>query len=310
MMDNDKEYFWQYKDLKKRIEAILKNYRASIDYYYSDLKDANPDYFKMYDSARVKFAVFQGNPTWSGVAFYFGANDKNKDDIEEISLPDDFVSSYSNIPDSKLGNLIAKKLNFLGNLYKEPIMMPHINVLTFTNDGLLGQSFASEEAEKWKNNSTTAIDNNQLREELLSVPSIELPASISAYRSLLDNIDDSELSFEIKEAVSCYKNKEYLASALVLSRALEWSCKLLLDTANSELYSSLPTSGRSLNALANQLESHHLINSYEHNQLKASIDYRNSIAHATPVTQIRNIIQHIFEGINLIIQKTIDSRNN
>lgn len=26
-MDNDKEYFWQYKDLKKGIEAILKNYR-------------------------------------------------------------------------------------------------------------------------------------------------------------------------------------------------------------------------------------------------------------------------------------------
>ena len=67
---------------------------------------------------------------------------------------------------------------------------------------------------------------------------------------------------------------------------------------------------RSLNSLANQLESHRLIDSYEHNQLKASIDYRNSIAHATPITQIRNIIQHIFEGIHLIVQKIIDSRND
>nr|DAO41541.1 MAG TPA: hypothetical protein [Caudoviricetes sp.] len=309
-MDNDKEYFWQYKDLKKRIKIILKNYRESIDYYYSDLKDANPDYFKMYDSAKVKFVVFHGNPNWSGVAFYFGANNKDTDEIEEISLSTDFVNSYSNIPDDKLGNLIAKKLNFLDDLYKEPIMMPHVNILAFTNDGLLGQSFASEEAQKWKDDSSTTIGSSQLHKATSNVPTIELPASLSAYRSLLDNIDDEELSYEISEAVSCYKNEEYLASALVLSRALEWSCKLLLDTADPEIYSNLPASNRSLNSLANQLESHQLINSYEHNQLKASIDYRNSIAHATPITQIRNIVQHIFEGISLIIQKIIDSRNN
>lgn len=186
-------------------------------------------------------------------------------------------------------------------------MMPKVNILAFTNDGSLGQSFANEEAKKWKNDSITSIDDGRINEGL---PNIELPASISAYRSLLDNIDNAELSFEVEEAVSCYKSKEYLACALVLSRALEWSCKLLLDTEDPEIYSGLPAGSRSLNSLANRLESHHLIDSYEHNQLKASIDYRNSIAHATPITQIRNIVQHIFEGIHLIVQKIIDSRND
>ncbi|WP_296112963.1 hypothetical protein [uncultured Limosilactobacillus sp.] len=309
-MDKGKEYFWQYKDLKKRIEVILKNYRATVDYYYSDLKDSNPNYFKMYNSAKVRFVVFHNNPTWSGVAFYFGANEKPEDEIKEVDLPVDYISSYSNIPGNKIGNLIAKKLHILDSLYKEPIMMPKVNILAFTNDGSLGQSFANEEAKNWKNDSTTSIDDGRINEDQFVAPNIELPASILAYRSLLDNIDNDELSFEVEEAVSCYKHKEYLACALVLSRALEWSCKLLLDTEDPEIYSGLPAGSRSLNSLANQLESHRLIDSYEHNQLKASIDYRNSIAHATPITQIRNIIQHIFEGIHLIVQKIIDSRND
>ena len=33
-MDEDKEYFWQYKDLKKRIAVILSDYRKNVDYYY------------------------------------------------------------------------------------------------------------------------------------------------------------------------------------------------------------------------------------------------------------------------------------
>ena len=262
-MDKVKEYFWQYKDLKKRIEVILKNYRATVDYYYSDLKDSNPDYFKMYNSAKVRFVAFHNNPTWSGVAFYFGANEKSEDEIKEVDLPVDYISSYSNIPDDKIGSLIAKKLHILDILYKEPIMMPKVNILAFTNDGSLGQSFANEEAKKWKNDSITSIDDGRINEGL---PNIELPASISAYRSLLDNIDNAELSFEVEEAVSCYKSKEYLACALVLSRALEWSCKLLLDTEDPEIYSGLPAGSRSLNSLANRLESHHLIDSYEHNQ--------------------------------------------
>ncbi|MEK1356145.1 hypothetical protein HCY81_01770 [Limosilactobacillus fermentum] len=136
-MDKVKEYFWQYKDLKKRIEVILKNYRATVDYYYSDLKDSNPDYFKMYNSAKVWFVAFHNNPTWSGVAFYFGANEKSEDEIKEVDLPVDYISSYSNIPDDKIGSLIAKKLHILDILYKEPIMMPKVNILAFTNDGLL-----------------------------------------------------------------------------------------------------------------------------------------------------------------------------
>ena len=155
-MDKVKEYFWQYKDLKKRIEVILKNYRATVDYYYSDLKDSNPDYFKMYNSAKVGFVAFHNNPTWSGVAFYFGANEKSEDEIKEVDLPVDYISSYSNIPDDKIGSLIAKKLHILDILYKEPIMMPKVNILAFTNDGSLGQSFANEEAKKWKNDSTTS----------------------------------------------------------------------------------------------------------------------------------------------------------
>lgn len=43
-MDKEKDYFWQYADIKKRIKVILSDYRKTVDYYYTDLRISNPEY--------------------------------------------------------------------------------------------------------------------------------------------------------------------------------------------------------------------------------------------------------------------------
>ena len=300
-VDNDKEYFWQYKDLKKRIAVILSDYRKNVDYYYSDLHSSNPEYFPIYNTAWVKYVELPDDPSDSGIAFYLGPSKTHNDLIEKVSLPNDFVQTYSNKSTQDLVRKIAEKSEIdLRGLYKEPVLMPHINQLSFYYDAGIGSSFASADAKKWND------DTEKLIAQVYPKRGFSLPASISAYRSLIDQIDDDEFRFEIKEAFDCYKNENYLACALVLCRALEWSCKLLLDKADSNIYTCLSTNNRTLNVLANKLEEQGLINSFEHSQLKAAIDYRNSIAHATPITQVKNCIQRIFDGIRLTSEKIIN----
>lgn len=300
-----KEYFWQYADLKKRIEEILKDYRKNVDYFFSDLYDSNPDYFPIYKSAKVLYLEFKNDPTTSGVAFYCGPGESNKDIIKKINISQEFIETHTNRTSQELVRTIAKKAKIdLHSLYKEPILMPRIGEPSFHNDRGIGESFASGDAKIWKDDTEKFISNAYPDRDF------GLPSSIKKYSSLTEAINDKEITFEIKEAFSCYQHKEYLACAMVLCRALEWSCKLLLDTCDPTIYSSLSIQDRTLNTLANKLESNNLINSYEHAQLKASIDYRNSIAHATPITQIKSNIQHIFSGIKLISQKIIEAVNN
>ena len=266
---------------------------------------SNPEYFPIYKTAWVKYVELPDDPSNSGIAFYLGSSKTESDLIEKISLPNDFVQTYSNKTTQDLVRKITEKVKIdLSSLYKEPILMPHINQLSFHYDAGIGSSFASDDAKRWNDDTEKLIENAYPQKDF------PLPASISAYKSLTDQISDDEFNFEIKEAFECYKNKNYLACAMVLCRALEWSCKLLLDEADSNIYTSLSTNSRTLNVLANKLEEQGLINSFEHNQLKAAIDYRNSIAHATPITQVRNCIQRIFEGIRLISEKIVNLHNN
>lgn len=304
-MDNDKEYFWQYKDMVKRIKTILTDYRANVDYFYSDLYDSNPDYFPIYKSAKVLYLPFENNPVNSGVAFYCGPSADSKDHIDRLNISQEFIETQTNRSDQEIIRVIADKAGInIHSLYKEPIIMPKLGQFSYFNDKGIGYSFASGDANIWNDDTEAFISSMYPKRKL------KLPSSISNYRPLIEAVDDDEFSFEIHEAFSCFNHKEYLACAMVLCRALELSCKLLLDTADPEIYSQLSTNDRSLNSLANKLESNNLINSYEHCQLKAAIDYRNSIAHATPITEIRNIIQQIFNGIRLIAQKLIDSEND
>lgn len=304
-MDNEKEYLWQYKDLKKRIQRILTNYRNTVDYYYSDINTSNPEYFPMYHSAKVKYITFHGNPMWSGIAFYFGKNEESDNDsIIKLDLPKDYIQTHANVSDDQIGELVAQYLKIDG-LYKEPILMPKISTLAFTNDGTLGESFANEDAKRWKRDSKNIISFNTKQYQNITIPS-----SISAYRSLTESISDDEFVAEINEAFSCYKNKEYLACSLVLSRALECICILLLNSEDENIYRSMQPSQQTLNGFGNALFRNHLINNYELNYLKASINYRNSVNHQTPIVEIRQIINHIFDGIRLIANKILNSSDD
>lgn len=304
-MDDDKEYRWQYKDLGKRIKEILKDYRANVDYFYSDLYDSNPDYFPIYKSAKVLYLPFKNDPSTSGVAFYCGAGSNGDDEIEEINIPQRFIETHTNRSSQDLIRIIAEKAGInIHDLYKAPVLMPKLGQLSYENDKGMGYSFASGDAKEWNDDAERFISYAYPKKNL------KLPSSISKYHTLIDAINDKELSFEIEEAFNCFKHEEYLACALVLGRALEYTCKLLLDQADSKIYASIPTANRTLNTLANKLESENLIDSFEHNALKAAILYRNSIAHATPVTKIKNVIQQIFAGIKLLAQKIKDIRNN
>lgn len=304
-MDKSKEYFWQYKDLKKRIEVILSDYRKNVDYYYSDLYVSSPDYFPIYKSAKVEYVYLPNNPTWSGIAYYIGENGNSSvDSIDELKLPKDYVQTYTNITDEKLGELVAEYFD-IGKLYKGPILMPNINVLTFTNDGSLGSSFASEDAERWTKDSKRPISFATNKHQ-----NIPIPSSIKAYRSLIESITDEEFGSEIKEAYSCYNNKEFLACSLVLSRALECICILLLNTKNKEIYLRMNANQRTLNGLGNALFKNQLISDYELYKLKASINYRNSVNHETSGTEFYQAINHIFDGIRLIANKILNSSDN
>lgn len=304
-MNNDKEYFWQYKDLKKRIETILKDYRDNVDYFFSDLYDSNPEYFPLYESAKVLYLPFEKDPTSSGVAFYCGPGVNGKDVIQKINLSQEFIQTHTNRSSQDLVSIIAEKAKIdLRSLYKEPILMPKMGELSFHNDKGIGSSFASSDAKQWKDDTEKLISYAYPKRDF------ELPSSISKYQTLIDTINDDEFSFEIKEAFHCFQHREYLACALVLGHTLEYSCKLLLDEVDPQIYVSIPTINRTLNPLANKLESKQLISDFEHNQLKAAIDYRNSIAHSSSITETRNAIQRIFEGIKLIAQKIENLRNN
>lgn len=303
-VDNDKEYFWQYKDLEKRIEKILKDYRKTVDYYYSDVNVSNPEYFPIYHSAKVNYVELSNNPSWSGIAFYLGPNnDSNNDSIVKLSLPKNYVQTHTNVSDNELGQLVAKHFN-IKELYKDPILMPKINVLAFTNDSSLGESFASEDAERWVKDSKTKIAFHDNKHQ-----NIPIPSSIKAYRSLTESISNDEFVSEINEAYSCYRNKELLACSLVLTRALECISILLLNSKDPAIYLNMKPSQQTLSGIGNALFKHQLINSYELNKLKASINYRNSVNHQTKITEIRQVINHIFDGIRLIADKILNSSN-
>lgn len=304
-MDDDKEYLWQYKDLGKRIKEILKDYRANVDYFYSDLYDSNPDYFPIYKSAKVLYLPFKNDPSTSGVAFYCGAGSNGDDEIEEINIPQRFIETHTNRSSQDLIRIIAEKAGInIHDLYKAPVLMPKLGQLSYENDKGMGYSFASGDAKEWNDDTEKFISYAYPKKNL------KLPSSISKYHTLIDAVNDKEFSFEIEEAFNCFKHEEYLACAMVLCRSLELACKLLLDSFDPEIYINLPANSRTLNPLANKLEANHLINNYEHNLLKAAIDYRNSVAHATPITEVRNSVQQIFNGIRLIAQKLIDFKNN
>lgn len=253
----------------------------------------------------MAYVELPDNPTWSGIAYYIGPNKKeNSDSIIQLKLPQNYVQTHTNVKDIELGKLIAKYFK-LNDLYKDPVLMPKINVLAFTNDGSMGASMASEDARQWVKDSSTNISFNNTDHQNTPVP-----ASITAYRTLTESIKDKEFVSEIQEAFSCYFHEEFLACALVLSRSLECICILLLNTKDENIYLNMDIGQQTLNGLINALFRNNLIDGYERSILKAAASYRNSVNHQTPVTEFHKVINNIFDGIRLVANKILNSHNN
>lgn len=301
-MDDDKEYLFYFKDIKKRFEVIWQDYRENVDLYYSDIYKTNPEYFPLYRGMKVKYILLPKG-TVKAIAYYESGT-KNGVKIEHLNLPSDFFETSTNRSLNDLSAAILKELqiNISHYYFNEPVFMSKMtDVASYDADGGWGPYFAQRDAQKYLHDDHTNLE--LIKPDIEPEQKIKLPNTISKYRPLLDVIDDSEFAFELQQAYSCYKSQLFLASALVVGRLLETTCQLLIKKHNENDFFNIRSQNRTIGTFADTLEKQHVLNSSEKNDLIAAAMYRNTVAHSTKGTDFQIKIQEMFRMLTILVEK-------
>lgn len=289
-MEDSKQFLWRYYDIEKRMEEIHKKYKELVDIFFGDVIDKNIGYFPYYDGFSYSYADLD-------ISIYRGL----------IYIHDNHVGMKPNkIPITKEDVIKRTDRSFekLSIYIKEsyindPIIFEFqmLNLSDLANahsDDAIAHYFFETHADIYSIDRKTSIERNI---DLLPESANNLPASLRKYTSLLETINDKDFKDHINEAYDCFMSNKRLATSLLLGRALELMCRLILNKYDKSIIKKLPDPKRTLGNLINQLEKNDLIDEYTKHSIKAAAEHRNSIMHSIKIEEYNSIIQTLFDVI-------------
>lgn len=289
-MEESKIYLWRYYDIEQRMNEIHKKYKELVDVFFGDIVNKNGGYFPYYNGFQYSYADLDIS-FYRGLIYIHGSSNG----MSPIKLPltRENVIKRTERSFDELNEYI--KNNFIKNLVVFEFQMLHVSDLANAHsDDAIAHYLFETHADKYSTDRNTSIGRAV---NLLPESANNLPASLKKYTKLLENVDDEEFKNHILEAYECYISDKKLATSLLLGRALELICRLILNKYDKKIIKEIPDNKRSIGNFLNKMEYYELIEEHLKHSVKAASEHRNSIMHSIKIEEYNSIIQTLFDEI-------------
>ncbi len=289
-MEESKIYLWRYYDIEQRMNEIHKKYKELVDVFFGDIVNKNGGYFPYYNGFQYSYADLDIS-FYRGLIYIHGSSNG----MSPIKLPltRENVIKRTERSFDELNEYI--KNNFIKNLVVFEFQMLHVSDLANAHsDDAIAHYLFETHADKYSTDRNTSIGRAV---NLLPESANNLPASLKKYTKLLENVDDEEFKNHILEAYECYISDKKLATSLLLGRALELMCRLILNKYDKKIIKEIPDNKRSIGNFLNKMEYYELIEEHLKHSVKAASEHRNSIMHSIKIEEYNSIIQTLFDEI-------------
>lgn len=289
-MKQDKSYLWRYYDIEHRMNEIHKKYKELVDVFFGDVVNKNGGYFPFYNGFSYSYADLDIS-FYRGLIYIHGSSDglvPNKLSVTREEVLKRTERSYE-----ELNEYI--KNNFVEESVLLEFQMLHVSDLANADsDDAIAHYLFETHTDRYSTDRNTSIGKPI---DLLPESANNLPASLKKYTKLLENVDDEEFKNHILEAYECYISDKRLATALLLGRALELMCRLILNMHDKKIIKEIKSYKRTIGNLLDEMEYYDLIEEHLKHSVKAASEYRNSIMHSIKIEEYNSIIQTLFDEI-------------
>ncbi|MDU0439373.1 hypothetical protein [Staphylococcus haemolyticus] len=289
-MEESKNYLWRYYDIEQRMSGIHKKYKELVDVFFGDVVNKNSGYFPFYNGFIYSYADLDIS-FYRGLIYIHGSSDG----MTPIKLPvtrEDVLKRTERSFDEVNEHL---KNNFVKDVVLFEFQMLHVSDLANAHsDDAITHYLFEKHADKYSTDRNTSIGRPV---NLLPESASNLPATLQKYTKLLENVNDEEFKNHILEAYECYISDKRLATSLLLGRALELMCRLILNKYDTNIIKGMSDHKRSIGNFLNQMEYHDLIEEHLKHSVKAASEHRNSIMHSIKIEEYNSIIQTLFDVI-------------
>lgn len=135
------------------------------------------------------------------------------------------------------------------------------------------------------------------KRELYLPAAATFAVAIETFLIKLKKVNDKDFETHIVEAYDCFMSEKRLATSLLLGRALELMCRLILNKFDKDIIKQTPDYKRNIRTFLNEMENNDLIEEHLKHSVKAAIEHRNSIMHGIKIEEYNSIIQTLFDEI-------------
>jgi uncharacterized protein YutE (UPF0331/DUF86 family) len=286
----EKEYFWRYTDIENRMNEIHRKYKELVDTFFADYLERHPYYFPFYNGINYSYVDLEGS-IFKGIVYIHSSCAKMQ--ANKIELKPDEILKRTNRNANEVERYVLENYNLSKSICTFQ-MLSVGDLASFNSDDAMALNWFNDHAKKVTNDANKPIIES---ENLLFKYSSDLPASLRKYTTLLEKVDDEDFKAHIKEAYECFMSEKKLATSLLLGRALELMCRLILNMENKNLIKEIPSYNRSLGKLIDKLESNNIIDEQLMHSVKSAAEHRNSVMHSIKITEYNSIIQTLFDEI-------------
>lgn len=289
-MNREKQYLWRYIDIEKRMNEIHRKYKELVDTFFADYLDRNTNYFPFYNGIYYSYIGLKGS-IFKGIIYIHSSNEGMK--ANKVDLEPGEILKRTNRNVDEVENFVLKYFNLPDSIFKFQ-MLSVGDLASFNSDDAIASYWFDTHARKVTKDVNESIVDS---EDLLFKYSNDLPASLRKYTSLLDKVDDEDFKAHIKEAYECFISDKKLATSLLLGRALELMCRLILNAKDRDIIKNIPSHKRTINNLLNSMVDNDVIEEQLLHSVKGAAEHRNAIMHSIKISEYNSIIQILFDEI-------------
>ncbi|HDZ7801064.1 TPA: hypothetical protein SJA95_000284 [Staphylococcus aureus] len=286
----EKQYLWRYNDIEKRMNELHKKYKELVDIFFGDVIDKNTGYFPFYSGIKYSYADLNIS-FYRGLIYIHGGSEGMQ--AKKINISVDDVLKRTERSFEKLSEYI--KSTFIFEKVIHDFQMFNLSDLaSIYNDDAIAHYYFETHSDLYLSDKSTKIYRtpNSLLEN-----ANDLPASLRKYTQLLETVNDKDFETHIVEVYDCFMSEKRLATSLLLGRALELMCRLILNKFDKDIIKQTPDYKRNIRTFLNEMENNDLIEEHLKHSVKAAIEHRNSIMHGIKIEEYNSIIQTLFDEI-------------
>lgn len=289
-MNREKQYLWRYIDIEKRMNEIHRKYKELVDTFFADYLDRNTNYFPFYNGIYYSYIGLKGS-IFKGIIYIHSSNEGMK--ANKVDLEPGEILKRTNRNVDEVENFVLKYFNLPDSIFKFQMLSVGDLASFNSDDAIASYWFDTHTRKVTKDVNESIVDS----EDLLFKYSNDLPASLRKYTSLLDKVDDEDFKAHIKEAYECFISDKKLATSLLLGRALELMCRLILNAKDRDIIKNIPSHKRTINNLLNSMVDNDVIEEQLLHSVKGAAEHRNAIMHSIKISEYNSIIQILFDEI-------------